>query len=211
MLEILGLVALYPLVTLQGIPQEIEMVALTGLAEGSVSPLDIFGWQELEYVERLFIVGWPHIYQDSEALEIVKRAFRNGSLRHFKTDYPLEKLTPLHGPGCALPISLRVLELHLPLEKGLPKVLEQLTNLRKLTLHHIGEGPMHLDRSLDPFLNMTGFKTLIFSSRYKRQGAGPLEFTPNASKFLELASKRIEEGNLLPYGRDVVLKYSGED
>ena len=170
-LEVLGLIGLYPLQALQGIPQDIGKVALTSLGEGSISPQEVFAGQELEDLRVLVIVGWGHIYQDSEALEVVKQVFRNGRLLSLTTDYPLEKLTPLQGSECALPISLRVLELHLPLERGVPVILERLTNLRKLTVYHIGEGPMHLDRPLDPFLNMAGFKRLIFSGRYMRQGA----------------------------------------
>ncbi len=210
-LEVLGLIGLYPLQALQGIPQDIGKVALTSLGEGSISPQEVFAGQELEDLRVLVIVGWGHIYQDSEALEVVKQVFRNGRLLSLTTDYPLEKLTPLQGSECALPISLRVLELHLPLERGVPVILERLTNLRKLTVYHIGEGPMHLDRPLDPFLNMAGFKRLIFSGRYMRQGRRPLDFTPDASKFLELAKKRIEEGGLLPYGRSVLLKYLGQE
>ncbi len=90
------------------------------------------------------------------------RILKRLKLQYLTTDCPLEKLTPLRGPDCALPISLRALELHLPLEKGLPAVLERLTNLRELTVHNTGEMPMHLDRPLNPFLDMAGLESLTF-------------------------------------------------
>ncbi|CAL5224603.1 g7314 [Coccomyxa viridis] len=97
------------------------------------------------------------------------------------------------------------LKLHLPLEKGLPLVLEQLTGLKTLEITDTGEGRMHLDRPLDPFLDMVLLRLLTFSGK----AAKSLELTPDASMFLALAKKRTEEGTLKPRasGKELVLNY----
>lgn len=99
---------------------------------------------------------------------------------------PLEKLTALESLHCALPNSLRCLTLHLPLMRGIPAVLVRLTNLLEFNVIHTGEGLMHLDRPLDPFLDMMHLKLLTFS-KFSQGLAGRIyRWTPGALKFLGL-------------------------
>ena len=90
-------------------------------------------------------------------------------------------------------------------------VLEKLAKLKKLEIIDAGTGRMHLDRPLDPFLDMANLKVLTFCGKLHMVGEAAkhlqVDFTPDASKFLELAAKRIEEGTLKPRGRKLILKY----
>ena len=101
------------------------------------------------------------VYKDPAALETHKRALGSGRLTYLNTNCPLEKLTPLEGPVCALPSSLHGLKVHLPLEGGILPDLEHLTNLRGLSIINTGDAPMHLDRLLDPFLEMAHLTALV--------------------------------------------------
>ena len=111
---------------------------------------------------------------------------------------------------CPLSVSLQSLTLDLPLERGIPVFLEQLTNLRSLVAINMGRGTMHLDRPLTPFLDMMHLGALIFGG----EPLGPIlmgqshAWTPDALKFLGLASRRILDGSLMPHGRKVTLVFT---
>lgn len=68
---------------------------------------------------------------------------------------------------------------------------------------------MHLDRPLDPFLDMPHFERLelVGDVDKQRQPVNPYGWTPDGLKFLEMADKRIAERSLMPHGRKVVLDY----
>ncbi len=203
-LKTLKLLHLFPL-EVKGIPQGVERVEVVLFEDVQYSLEKIFQghtFQQLKYLQ----LEAPGSYKAPGALEVFERAFSNGRLRHFGTDCPLEKLTPLEGQDCALPKSLHSLRLLLPLQTGLPVMLEQLTNLRELTVINTGEGLMHLDRPLDPFLDMVHFERLEFCS-----GGMPKkhnkEWTADALRILGPARRRILQGSLLPAGRKVDLIY----
>ena len=204
-LEKLLLVGLHILEVLQGLPHNIKRICLNNLGEGSLSLEEILQRQRLEQLTALWLWLRPETYEEPSVLEVIKGEFKKGRLQGFATDCPLENLTPLRGPQCALPFSLMYLKLHLPLEKGLPLVLEQLTGLKTLEITDAGEGRMHLDRPLDPFLDIVLLRLLTFSGK----AAKSLDLTPDASMFLALAKKRTEEGTLKPRasGKELVLNY----
>ena len=199
----LTLMRLSPLETLEGVPQGVVAVSLRDLAERALSLTEIFQGRPLERLEMLNLAGFlPEIYDDPGVVELIKRPFGNGKLDILSVGCPLEKLTPLEGPQCALPNSLISLTLHLPLTRGLPVVLEQLTNLKSFTAINSEEGPMHLDRPLDAFLDMPRLEHLTFSQAPGRAGYVD-RWTPCGLKFLGLASQRIAEGTLLPSGKEL--------
>ena len=202
----LHLIGASPLESIEGIPQGIERVFLTRIAEGSLPLQKIFQGHRLEQLTSLCLKMCPEAHEAPGALQVYKRAFGSGRLRELETNCPLEKLTPLERHQCALPNSLQVLELHLPLGRGLPVVLEQLTNLKMLEAINTEEGLMHLDRPLDPFLDMVHLERLAFSGGEGQQ-MEYLEWTPGALKYLALAAVRILEGSLLPAGRKLDLVY----
>ena len=192
------------LLIMKGIPQGIERVEVV-FGTFSCSLEEIFQGTALEQLNYLQIEGLD-AYAAPGALEAFECAFSNGRLRHLGTDCPLEKLMPPGRQDCALPKSLQSLKLHLPLQTGLPMVLEQLTNLRELTVINTWEGLMHLDRPLDPFLDMVHFERLEFCS-----GGVPKkhdkERTADALEILRTARRRTLQGSLVPAARKVDLIY----
>ena len=209
-LKDLKLIGLHPLEALEGIPQGIERVSLQSLAEASLSLAEISGGQMLEQLTHLDtggVLGQTH--ENPADLGVFKQVFRICRLTSLRTGCPLEKLTPLDGPQCALPNSLQSLTLYLPLERGIPVVLEQLTHLRTFVVHHTSEALKHLDRPLDPFLDMPHLEILSLEGRSVSAGLFDSipAWTPAASRLLGLASRRILEGGLLPNGRRLFLDY----
>ena len=205
-LKKLQLIGAYPLEALEGIPQGIERVCLAKLAEGSLPLQKIFQGHRLEHLTSLDIQECPEAYEAPGAVQVYKRAFGSGMLRKFETDCPLVKLTPLGRYRCALPDCLQVLKLHLPLGEGLPIVLEGLPNLRVLEATNTEGGLLHLDRPLDPFLDMVHLEELAFSSGDVLEKEF-LDWTTDALKYLALAAVRILDGSLLPPGRKLHLAY----
>ena len=191
--------------TVMGIPQGIERVEVVAFGEGLNTLKEMFEGQTFEQLKYLQI-ECPEAYKAPGALEVFERAFRNGRLRHLSTDCPLEKLTPRGGHDCALPKSLHSLKLRLPLQTGLPVVLEQLANLRGLTVINSRKNLMHLDRPLDPFLDMVHLVRLEFCSSDMPKKHDK-EWTADALEILRLARRRTLQGSLLPAGRKVDLIY----
>ena len=213
LLQSLEMEDLRPLEALEGISQGIMRVWLGGLELGPLSLQDILHGHRLQNLTSLGIVMAPGLYDNPTTLELFRQVFRHGRLATLRTNCPLEKLAPLEGPGCPLPSSLQSLALDVPLGRGIPVFLEQLTNLRSLVAVHTGVGPMHLDRPLDPFLDMAHLRALIFGcadSGRSRQAESFSRWTPDALKFFGLASRRILEGSLMPCGRKVTLKYTDQ-
>ena len=138
----------------------------------------------------------PRSYDSPVAPQVIKQVLRKGRLTILDTNCPLEQLTPLTGPQSTLPMSLQILNLHLPLERGIPPVLEQLSNLRGLTLIDTKQGPMHLTRNLDPFLDIKYLECLAFMGK---DAADPgraqtrFEWTQDALGFLVLARTRLHK------------------
>ena len=209
-LKDLQLIGLHPLEALDGLPRGIERVKCRDLAEGSLSIADIFQGHKLELLKDLDIDRESEAFEDPEAVKVLKRWLRNSMLTSFCAACPLEKLVPLGGPHCELPNSLQYLWVHVPLNKGIPVVLEQLTNLRSLSIMSTTrEGLMHLDRPLDPFLDMVHLEVLNLQGQYwsADQVHSAISWTLDGLRLLGLASRRILQGNLLPPGRKLALTY----
>ena len=207
-LRLLTLVGMHPSEALQGI-QDVKRICLKDLGEGSLSLERVLQGQRLKRLNVLGLWLRPETYRDPGALAAIKGVLRHCRLQILFTDCPLEKLTPLQGSQCALPFTLKNLQLHLPLEKGLPMVLEQLTRLKTLEITDTGEERMHLDRPLDPFLDMAKLTLLTFQCKTQEveEAAKSPKLTSKARKFLRLAAKRIAKDRLKPCGRHLVLKY----
>ena len=188
-----------PLETIDGIPDGIEDLSLLSLLTSrdcSGCLHDIFWGRRLEQLRSLDVLLSPRSYDSPVASQVIKQVLREGKLTTFMTNCPLEQLTSLTGPQCALPISLQVLGLHLPLDKGIPVVLEQLTNLRSLNVIDTEWGTMHLNRCLDPpFLNMKhlGCLSCMGKPAYSECAHMRYEWTPEALEFLMLARARLHK------------------
>ena len=79
----------------------------------------------------------------------------------------------LRPPGRGLPYNLRQVTLWIPLNNGIPMVLEQLSNLERLAIHDEGAGQMHLDRSLIAFLDMPRLSKLrLYGDKHEREDLG---------------------------------------
>ena len=103
--------------------------------------------------------------------------------------------------------SLEHLALWLPLDEGIPWALEQLTRLTTLRLSHMGRGPMHLTRPLDPFLDMASL--VILDLETPRQGrADAYWWTPAALGLLGLADSRVLRMQDVPGGRVLTFSYT---
>ena len=200
-----------PLESIHGIPDGLEDLCLaSALSSSDCSAMlhEIFCGQRLEQLRSLHVTMSPQSYESSVASQVIKQVLRKGRLTTLETNCPLEQLTPLTGPQFALPTSLQLLHLHLPLERGIPLVLEQLTNLRGLDLEDTKKGPMHLTRSLDPFLDMKHLDWLSFEGK---RIAGPekaqtrFEWTQEALGFLALARTRLQKEAQVPGSRKFVV------
>ena len=198
-----------PLKSISGIPDEIEDLSLRSSLTSSLHDCSTFLHaaflgRRLEQLKRLDVTMPPEAYKSSVASQIIKQVLREGKLTALVTTCPLEQLTPLTRPQCALPTSLQRLKLYLPLERGIPVVLEQLTNLRCLTLIDTKQGPMHLDRSLDPFLNMKDLGCLRFLGypAASEHAQTRFEWTSEALGFLSLARIRLQREAQMPGSRE---------
>ena len=208
-LRSLHLKSIVPLDALQGVPLDTEVLSVKDLGGGALTLQEVFRGRRLEQLKRLVaFMDSLEVYEEPAMPAAIKQAISFGKLTELQTNCPLEKLIPLKGPQCALPSSLQYLLLWVPLEKGIPVILEQLTNLRKFSAYHSGKGPLHLNRPLDPFLDMPHFEYLELVGGVENwQAVNPHGWTADGLKFLQMAEKRIAEGSLMPRGRTVVLNY----
>ena len=144
--------------------------------------------------------------------EAVKATCLNGRLRRLKIDTAtaLAGAFSVDASWQAVPQTLQKVTLALPLDEGIPRILEQLLSLTKLSLTHNKESCMHLDRSLDPFLDMPRLKKLKLQSSWNKElmdSAGMCMWTPLALNFLGLAEKRIVQMHTALPKRSVTLIY----
>ena len=185
-----------PLETFDGIPPGIQELSFFCSVDGSLSLFNMLWGKRLDQLERLRILMPQHSYDSHVASEVIKQVLRESKLTWLVMGCPVEQLSPLTGPGGALPASLQHLTLDLPLDRGIPVDLEQLTNLESLTLRNTKQGPMHLSRSLDPFLDMKNLVSLGFMGKPTYTKAAlqtRYEWTPGALEFLLLARIRLQK------------------
>ena len=193
-----------PLEAFDGIPLEIEDLSFSCLKDDSVSLYNMLGGRRLKQPKVLRVSMPPESYESPVASEGMKQVLRESKLTSLITDCPVEQLTPMQGSRCALPMSLQYLVLDLPLDRGIPLVLEQLTNLRVLAMTDTKQGPMHLDRSLDPFLDMKHLGSLAFMGKPAKSEHAlqtRFEWTSEALEVLLLARIRLQNEAQMPGSR----------
>lgn len=194
-LKSLKLLTVGPLGGLSGLPDGIEKLHLNGLQDGSVPVEQVLPAQGLKHLSHLGLLGCsgePMVIRDAYvASRLVDLSFGHQWA-------PLMAFQPLWQ---GMPLDLKYMYLEIPLDEGIPLVLEQLSNLERLALRHVGTGPMHLIRSLDPFLDMERLFCL--------QLLGPMVmeeelkcWTPAALRYSGLANRRILRKRKLPGGND---------
>ena len=117
----------------------------------------------------------------------------------------------LHAPWQTVPQTLQDVCLDLPLDKGIPRILEQLVSLKELSLRHSKRTLMHLDRPLDPSLDMPKLAQLRLESSWQQisvhGGATLLSWSPAGLKLLGLAQKRISLMRMRSPRRSLTLIY----
>ena len=200
-----------------GMPSSIYGVALS-LPKGSVPLKTIFPPGSAKLLGKLTIREDPEQVTDSET---IRRLCLNGFLKHLTIKYEEVETEcdgaaagafSVHAPWQLVPKTLQNVYLDLPLDKGIPRILEQLLSLRNLSLRHSKRTTrMHLDRPLEPFLAMPRLEELRMESRWQKGdvgGGGPLfNWSPIALRFLGLAEKRIKEMQLTTPRRSINLIY----
>ena len=202
-----------------GMPESIQDVKLV-LFDGSIPLKDILPLHSAKLLESLTIVEEPGLITDTE---MIQQLCFNGKLKHLEVGS--EKFDELDGgfdgaaagafsvqaPWQGIPQTLQVVILQLSLDKGIPKILEQLPNLKTLSLMHTERNCMHLDRPLNPFLDMPRLEQLRLETYWQRgyvDGAGVLcNWTPAALRLLGLAEKRLKEIRMRVPGRSITLIY----
>lgn len=115
-----------------------------------------------------------------------------------------------HAVWEAIPQTLQHLTLPLHLDKGIPMILEQLHSLVTLSLRHtcIESTYMHLDRPLDPFLDMPRLEVLSLQSDWNiYEVEDTVAWTAAGLRFLGMAAKRIMQMRLTSPGRSFTLTY----
>ena len=199
-----------------GMPCSIHGVDLS-LLPGSVPLNAIFSAHSAKLLAYLSIVQDPEEVTDPET---VNRLCTNGSLKRLsikseetssECDGAAAGAFALHAPWQLVPQTLQDVCLDLPLDKGIPRVLEQLLSLEKLSLRHSKRTCMHLDRPLDPFLAMPRLEQLKLELRWQNadvHGGGTLlNWSPAALRFLGLAEKRIKGMQMTAPKRSITLIY----
>lgn len=190
----LSLNQIRPLKSFSGMPKGLESLTLINLGAGSVPLHDIFALQKLEQLRDLTILSCEG------GLEGISNSRFSGNLTSLRTDsqldVPLLRRLPWRGLLC----SLHRLTLQIPLMNGLPLVLEQLSSLKHLAIHNSGSTTMHLDRPLDPFLEMASLTTLTLLGD-SGERCGYSSWTPHALRLLGLAQQRILQMQRRPGGK----------
>ena len=149
--------------------------------------------------------------------ETVKRLCLNGKLSCLDLS-GIEGSVPAFSGGAfsydaswqAVPWTLQDVTLDVPLDKGIPTIVEQLCRLRRLCLTHCRETRMHLDRPLDPFLDMPSLALLKLESLWQGRTVaetGMCKWTPAALRLLGLAENRIMRMRETSPMRSFVINY----
>lgn len=200
----------------RGMPDSIQKVSLT-LSDGSVPLQEILPAHSAKSLEELLVPTnafycATEIGQGFTDPEVVKEVCLNGKLRRLEMEDISFHAGAFSGAALwrAIPHTLEDVHLELSLENGIPRILEQLLNLTALCLEHAGHSCMHLDRPLDPFLDMPRLETLKLLSNWNgslMDGTGMRMWSPPALRFLGLAEKRIRQMQLKTSGRSITLTY----
>ena len=177
-------------VTLQsfsGMPSAIQKLR-NNLPEGSVPLGELLPLHSAKALEDLGITG---DYREEDP-ETVKQLCFNGKLRRLQYSTFVDPPNPFFMASWqAVPQTIQHLDLYVPQEEGIPRILEQITSLKTLHLRYNSISYVHLDRSLDPFLDMPGLEELrLWSDSWQGdevKGTGMCLWTPGALKVLAFA------------------------
>jgi len=193
---------MHPLKRFSGMPASLESMHLDSLGEEGVFVDNEFFSDRILGNLTEFRLLWC-----SADLEATKEHCFTDKLLMFETDYSLYDLFPTEEAWTSLPQNLQYLSVACDMYRGLPRELEQLTNLKELIISRQGADGMHLDRPLDPFLEMPSLQKLEFTAT-QSDGEGRIgHWTPNALKILGLAQNRIFEMELPPGNTPISLLF----
>ena len=191
------------LLSFTGMPSSIREVDLE-VAKGSMSLSDMFPAHGAKLLDKLTL-GHEEFFLSIDPA-IIQELCLNGKLRHLRIDDAASKSFSVGVSWRAVPHTLEVITLELPLDNGIPRILEQLPRLMSLRLPHRSLKPAHLDRPLDPFLDMTrlGKLELVCGETCDELSRGTkCAWTPVALKFIGMAEKRIIQMRLTSPRRSV--------
>lgn len=199
-LKVLMLFNLFPLHKFSGMPDVIETLQLEDLGIGSVPVEQMLPEQGLKRLTQLNLrscPGEPNAVREACSINKVRSLMLGHSWATLLLRQPISE--DVH-------CNLKDLALWLPLNEGIPLALEQLTNLTRLGIQHVGAGLMHLTRCLDPFLDM---KNLMFLDLrdYEHQQGEFGRWTPAALGLLGLADRRVLQMQNVPGGKMFKLSY----
>ena len=198
--------------TLKGLcemPSSMRKLSLSFTAE-SATLKELFLGQSATALEELNILEDYDNFTDPDT---VKELCLNGKLRSLTILYSSDAAGGAFSVDAswqAVPHSLQEVTLYMPLDRGIPKILEQLPNLITLSLWHRGPNLMHLDRPVDPFLDMSQLTKLVLQSGRVPGtvvGGRTCLWTPPALRLLGLAEKRIRQMRRTLPGRSITLIY----
>ena len=190
-----------------GMPSSIQEMWLE-VAEGSISVKDVFLAHGAKLLEKLTLGD-----EDFSSIDpaVVQELCLNGKLRHLSINAAASKAFSVGASWQAVPHHLEDVTLELPLDNGIPRILEQLPRLTALRLRHSGPQPAHLDRPLNPFLEMPRLEKLKLvccgQTRAAISRGAQCTWTPVALKFIGMAEKRIMQMRLTPPGRSITFVY----
>jgi hypothetical protein len=146
-----------PLQAFSGMPCSLQYLTLRGLGAGSVPLETIFTSQKLGKLKQLEITDCPGDPRN------VSTCCFSSNLTSLHTSCDLRVLFPTKAPWTGLLLGLKYVDIQKPMERGIPLVLEQLTNLEHLIISTpTCKTPMHLDRPLDALLELPRLERLIF-------------------------------------------------
>ena len=187
-------------------PSSIRKVCLH-LTEGSAPLEEIFSAQSAKLLEDL-VLGEGCESTDPTT---VQELCLNGKLKRLSLDAAAASRAFSVGASWrAVPHTLEDVTLELSLNKGIPKILEQLPKLKFLRMSHKGPDPAHLTRPLDPFLDMPRLEKLELIQWIDKDAVSrgtKVAWTAVALRFIGMAEKRIMQMRLTPSGRSTTFIY----
>ena len=192
-----------------GMPTRVQKARLS-LLEQSLPLEEILPGHSCELLESMFLCE-DYKTTESSAIQALCHNGRLRGLTIISENYTVEAFSH-NASWQALPQTLQHLSLSLHLDKGIPVIFEQLDSLVTLSLRHscVESAYMHLDRPLDPFLDMPRLAVLKLESDwdiYDVEDTVACTWTPAGLKYLGMAEKRIMQMQQTSPGRSFTLRY----
>ena len=190
-----------------GMPSRLQKVHLL-LLEQSLPVEEVLPGHSRRLLESVYLC------EDHKVAETatIKELCLNGRLKCLTiiSEYGTVDAFSVDASWQAIPQTLEYLSLSLHLDKGIPLILEQLHSLEALSLRHssVESSYMHLDRPLDPFLDMPRLDTLRLQSDWEIYDVGDtVAWTAAGLRYLGMAEKRIMQMRLTSPERYFTLRY----